>query len=100
MFIELFSSEWTDRISSIALATLQTNKFNKQTELPLPQDLVLLKTYLVDNLTQLNKEIVVKPFYSVWRALAKNALVIIILFNKRRSSEAVLLLVDNISKPL
>ena len=81
-------------ISSIALATLQTNKFNKQPALPLTQDLVLLKTYLVDNLTQLNKEIVVKPFYSVWRALAENALVRIILFNKRCSSETALLLVE------
>lgn len=93
-FISLFSSEWTDRISSVALTTLKTNKFNKNECLPLTEDLVLLKKFLVDNILRLNSEIIVNQTYESWRKLVEYTLVRIILFNKRRSNEVAMLLVE------
>ena len=42
-FFKLMHNEWKDVISSIALATLKTNKFNKPEILPITEDLVILK---------------------------------------------------------
>ncbi|KAK3610496.1 hypothetical protein CHS0354_016685 [Potamilus streckersoni] len=44
--LELKDAEWADKISSIALATLKTNKFNRNDLLPLTSDLIKLKIYL------------------------------------------------------
>ena len=38
-FLTLFNNEWTDSVSSVALASLKTNKFNKPTLLPVTSDL-------------------------------------------------------------
>ena len=99
LFLNLLASEWTDRVSSIALATLQTNQFNKRLALPLTQDVVLLKSYLVENLKQLNKDIVLTPSYAKWCELAEIALVRIILFN-RCGYEAAMLLVKTFQSRL
>ena len=87
-FIQLHSSEWTDKVSSIALATLKTNHFNKPEMLPVTEDLVLLKNFLVQTMEDENKQITKEPSYASWRALAEATLSRIILFNKRRGSEA------------
>ena len=87
-FIHLHSSEWKDKVSSIALATLKTNNFNKPEMLPLTDDLFLLKNFLMQTMEDQNKHITVDPFYASWRALAESTLSRIIRFNKRRGSEA------------
>ena len=43
--IKLHPSYWINRISSIALATLKTNKFNEPRILPVKEGFVLLKSY-------------------------------------------------------
>ena len=70
-FIQLHSSEWTDKVSSIALATLKTNHFNKPEMLPVTEDLVLLKNFLVQTMEDENKQITKEPSYASWRALAE-----------------------------
>ena len=87
-FIHLHYSEWTDKVSSIALATLKTNNFNKVEMLPLTDDLFLLKNFLMQTMEDQNKHITEDPFYASWRALAESTMSRIILFNKRRGSEA------------
>ena len=87
-FIHLHSSEWTDKVSSIALATLKTNNFNKPEMLPLTADLVLLKKFLMQTMEDKNKEMSEDKSYASWRALAEANLSRIVLFNKRRGSEA------------
>jgi len=56
-YIQLHSSEWTDKVSSIAMATLKTNNFNKPEMLPITADLVLLKNVLMKTTDDLNNEI-------------------------------------------
>ena len=99
-FIQLHSSEWTDKVSSIALATLKTNNFNKPEMLPITADLVLLKNFLMKTTDDLNNEICKSPTYECWRALAEATLSRVILFNKRRGSEASKLLLQTyVSRP-
>ena len=87
-FIQLHSSEWTDKVSSIALATLKTNNFNKSEMLPVTADLILLKNFPMQTMEDQNKHITEDPSYASWRALAEATLSRIILFNRRRGSEA------------
>ena len=99
-YIQLHSSEWTDKVSSIALATLKTNNFNKPEMLPITADLVLLKNFLMKTTDDLNNEICQSPTYECWRALAEATLSRVILFNKRRGSEASKLLLQTyVSRP-
>ena len=65
-FIHLHSSEWTNKVSSIALATLKTNNFNKPEMLPLTADLVLLKKFLMQTMEDKNKEMSEDPSYASW----------------------------------
>ena len=59
--IHLHSSEWTDKVSSIALATLKTNNFNKPEMLPVTADLVLLKNFLMQTMEDQKKQISEDP---------------------------------------
>ena len=99
-FIDLYHIEWTDRMSSVALASLKTNKFNKEEALPLTEDLVLLKTFLVKNINLLNSSISKETPYAVYRSLLEYTLVRIILFNERRSSEVAMLLLDTVKQKI
>ena len=70
-FKQLFSVEWTDRISSPALTNLKTNHFNTPSQLPQTKDLILLKEYVTSNIEQLISTIRIKGYtYTVWRELA------------------------------
>ncbi|KAL3854696.1 hypothetical protein ACJMK2_013954, partial [Sinanodonta woodiana] len=73
-FLELMDAEWADKISSIALTTLKTNKFNKNDLLPLTSDLVKLK------------------------AIFETTLAKVVIFNKRRGGEAAQLLLETYAK--
>ncbi|KAJ8321305.1 hypothetical protein KUTeg_001163 [Tegillarca granosa] len=97
-FLQLIDGEWIEKVSAIASATLKTNKFNKKDYLPITSDLVKLKTYLESEI-QANTELLEnKVNQEQWRKLASVTLAKIILFNKRRESEASKLLVDTFTK--
>lgn len=102
-FLELHQGEWTDSVSSIALATLKTNKFNKNELLPLTSDVVLLKCMLEGTMIQLTDALAKKATdkqqstvcYPLWRKLCEVTYAHITIFNKRRASEVAELLVTS-----
>ena len=93
-FIDLMHGEWADRISSVALTSLRTQKFNKPSLLPVTSDLVMLKDYQQREIPKKVKELEAMASYTIWKELAELTLSKIILFNKRRGSEAAKLLLQ------
>ena len=85
-FLQLYHSEWNDRISLHALATLDVNKYNKPRLVPLVQDLAKLHSYLETKSVTLAEEMQVD--LACYPELAEVCLVQIILFNRKRSGEA------------
>ncbi|XP_052759701.1 uncharacterized protein LOC128202688 isoform X2 [Mya arenaria] len=93
-FCKLYRREWNDKISSVALSTLKTNKFNKGQVIPLTDDLVKLKNHLSSRMSALAEKLQSSPAYKVWRELAEVTMVKILLLNKRRGAEASKLLIS------
>ena len=91
-FLSIHKSEWADRVSSIALATLRRKRFEKPQALPLTSDLVKLKEYLDARISTLTAALHQSPCYNSWRSLAEVTLAKLTLFNKRRSGEPAQLL--------
>ncbi|KAL5008510.1 hypothetical protein ScPMuIL_014091 [Solemya velum] len=91
-FLQLHSTDWAHLISSVALATLKTNKFNKPMALPVTKDLVTLKKYLDEQMENLTNQLLGSKDSKIWKSLAEVTLTRVILFNKRRSSEVAKLL--------
>ena len=94
-FLKLMESDWTDNVSSIALASLRTNKFNKPPMLPVTEDLIKIRDYQQDRISYLVQKLTKKtPTYHRWKELAAVTLSRVIMFNKRRGGEAAKLLID------
>ncbi|KAJ8931632.1 hypothetical protein NQ314_015426 [Rhamnusium bicolor] len=93
-FSELMDLELSVRISSKALATLSTKKKCTTQVLPLTNDLIKLSTYLQDEMKILKPLLLQK---CSWSDLTAVTLCRIILFNKRRSSEASRMTLNNYS---
>ena len=87
-FSKLHRREWTDLVSSAALASLKANKFNKGDVLPLTDDLIKLKNHLSSKMATLSQNIRDCPSYQTWRELAQATMVRMLLLNKRRGAEA------------
>lgn len=96
-FDKLMDGEWADSISSIAQATLKTNKFNKPELLPVTQDLVKLRDFQQQRIGELLPEVRANATQKLWRELARTTLSRVILFNKRRGSEGSKLLIERFS---
>lgn len=118
-FISLHSGDWTDSVSSIALATLRTAHFNKIDFIPLTGDIVKLTQFLeaetkrlTDHLQRLieqdideqdideqdkdeQEESHINSVYQTWRQLCETTAALVTIFNKRRASEVVELLVQS-----
>lgn len=77
----------SDRISSHANQTLAERKFNTPNFLPLTEDIVCLKNYLLDQEQTLGKELEINLSLSMWRNLAQVILCRVTIFNKRRGGE-------------
>jgi len=87
-FIELCDIEWLSCVSSHALRTLQQRQWNNPKRLPLATDVKKLKEHL-NSKADFNK---CRPKTSpddtqAWNELPKCTLVIVMLFNRRRSGE-------------
>jgi hypothetical protein len=87
-FLKCFEGDWQDSVSSIALASLNSNKFNKPQLLPVTEDLKRLKNYLDEEMKKLIAQIKESVTATSYRALAEVALGKILMFNFRRSAEA------------
>ena len=97
-FLQVFETEWSERISTVCLKNLYDAKLDKEDILPLTSDIIKLTKYLDQEISLMLKE---KDYNEVqWRKLAKLCLCKIIVFNKRRSGEASRMTLENyIKKP-
>lgn len=87
-FLEIMDLEWSIKVSSSALSSLNKRKMNVTELLPLTDDLVRLNKFLNENLFIAKSHLIEDINYSNWFRLASVTLSKIILFNKRRSGEA------------
>ena len=93
--LELLDTEWSDKISSASLSSMDRKKDNKVEMVPLASDLKALMQFLQNQIQALKKELRVTATPEVWAKLAEVTLSQMIIFNKRRSGEASRLLVKS-----
>ena len=86
-FIDLIETEWSTRISKVALNSMAENNFRKVEILTLTADLIKLRTILKDNLHSLIPKLRCEKSLPIWRELAENTQVYSIVFNRRLVSE-------------
>lgn len=92
-FLDLFETEWKERVSSKAHSTLHRAKFNRPQILPLVEDVVLLHKYLNDRTKEVqSSDLSVEQKY---RDMAAICLTRVILFNRKRSGEAQRIKLEN-----
>lgn len=87
-FLAIMDLEWSIKISSSALSTMNMRKMNVIDLLPLTEDLVQLNNFINENLNAAKIELKKDINLTNWSRLASLTLSKIILFNKRRSGEA------------
>jgi len=92
-FASLLDTEYNDLVSSVSLATLRQNKYNKVEDLPLTEDLVKLRNYQEQLMQELKGQLQEKKDYDSYRRLLEVVLCRLIVFNKRRAGEAARLMV-------
>ena len=85
LFMELYEGEWSSKVTSQALKNLSYKKHNKPQLLPITNDLLALRAFLADGISDLTKEVSKNAVKENWRKLAIFALARLIIFNKRRS---------------
>jgi len=87
-FLVLHKAEWTDEVSSTALASMMVKKNYTVAELPSTSDLVKLKDYCHSRMLVLTDMLQERTCdYSIWRELAEVVMARLVVFNKRRGSE-------------
>lgn len=92
--IKLLLMEYSDRVSSIALQTLNSSRRQKPKSLPLTNDVVKFQKFIQEKVISLSQELTTckdENFASVFASLTKAALARVITFNKRRSGEVALM---------
>ena len=85
LFMKLYEGEWSSKVTSQALKNLSYKKHNKPQLLPITNDLLALRAFLADGISDLTKEVSKNAVKENWRKLAIFALACLIIFNKRRS---------------
>eukprot|EP00794_Sanderia_malayensis_P001368 gene1368-1512_t len=85
--VDLINVEWASKVSATALRTLNDSQFNKAPVLPLTEDLVKVRKFLVEKIPIATKGVLSNPEISTWRNLAELTVSRIILLNKRRGNE-------------
>ena len=99
-FIELIESEWSNKISSIALKTLDDGKFTAPPAVPLTSDLLLLRNHLLKEIGSAIESLTREASLGSWRMLCEATAARIIIFNKRRANEPTKLLIkDFLDRP-
>ena len=97
-FLDLYEADWTSKISSRSLASLESRKQNKIEYLPLAEDLSLLRKHLDLKIVALSKVLTETKKVESWNKLAKATLAKIIIFNKRRSGETATLEIEQLQR--
>ena len=101
-FIDLLDEDWATDISTVALQTMQVNRFNKPKRLPLTKDIQKLHAHLEERAQDLLKQLSESKTdnMSVWRDLSEVTLAQIVLFNRRRGGEAQRIEVEQVQQGL
>jgi hypothetical protein len=86
-FLELFTSEWTQSISTQALQSLKERRYNATEILPVTSDLLMLKDHLCEQLQKHVKDLTERASSDSWRKLSEVLFCLVTLFNKRRGGE-------------
>ncbi|KAJ8313449.1 hypothetical protein KUTeg_008999, partial [Tegillarca granosa] len=98
-FLKLMTMEYNEKVSSIALQTLSTNKSKKPICLPLTKDILKFQSFMKEKMKCLLNKFSNRtdPMYtsSIFRELAMTVMAKIMTFNKRRSGEIARSLMSN-----
>ena len=93
-FQDLFNLEWVAKISTVCLKTMDENKFNKVTLLPLTEDLLKVRSHLKVKIPEVTAKLNSDPCLEDWRYLAELVGTRLTIFNRRRGNEVYQLLVS------
>lgn len=97
-FRELFAMEWVAKISTVCIKTMDENKFNKITLLPITEDLLKLRQFLKQQIPILTSGLNEKRDLETWRELAEVVSTRLTVFNRRRGNEVNQLLVEKFNE--
>ena len=86
-FLKLYKTQWRVDVSSHALRSLYTRKFNKPMILPLAEDVKVLHSFLENEARRTHERLLKEITAKDWQALCQLTLAELILFNRRRSGE-------------
>ena len=85
IFLQLFDAEWHNRVTAPALNNLSAKKRNKPEVLPLTEDLLEVRKYIVECISS-DEKVKKSVAKENWRELAEVTLSRLIMFNKRRGN--------------
>lgn len=94
-YLKLHENEWGERISSQANNTLAERKFNQENVLPLTDDIVRVRDYILKETQLLMEQVQTFPDMRSWRKLAYLVLCRVCIFNRRRGGEVGAILVES-----
>ena len=86
MFLELYDAEWGGKITTPAHGNLALKKHNAPNLLPITNDLLTLRTHIVQKIETLTKEVSSDANRENFRELSEVSLARLIMFNKRRGN--------------
>ena len=86
--------EWSAKINTAALRTLDDSKFNRVTLLPITDDLLIIRAHLHKEIPRLTAKLNDSKELSDWRALAEAVGSRLTIFNRRRGNEVYQMLVE------
>ena len=98
-FLDLYNRMWNDNIASIAVSSLERQKYENPKILPITEDVVALGNWLDSEIDKLTKELIQEPQSSeVFRSLTEAVFIKTELLNFRRSGEVESMLVKDFER--
>ena len=89
LFLELYEAEWGEKITTPAHGNLALKKHNAPNMLPITNDLLVLRNYLVEQIKIQTEEVIKDANQENFRELSEVSLARLIMFNKRRGNAQV-----------
>ena len=99
-FQKLYSTDWKLKVSSQALTTMRRTDRNREEQLPICEDLLTFREYLLRKIKEEEANLKLNPSAQAWTTLAELILARIISFNKRRAGEVSKMLLDDYNRRL
>lgn len=98
-FRNLVSTQWNNDVSSLALKVLNENKWNKSASLPLTEDIIKLRDFILKNSEKYFAELKSDARNeSAYKNLTNLTLIFTILFNRRRIGDVQLTPLESYSR--